>query len=101
MNAMERRKYERYAVGLKATLSLGGDTIPVMIFNISAGGALVAPQDPKRRFDNAPGKAIVLAIRSFGGFEGVVLRTDGEFYALQFDEDHKTIVNLVLQSVPV
>lgn len=101
MNAMERRKYERYAVGLKATLTKGDDTIPVVIFNISAGGALVAPQDPARHFENAPGKAVILNIRSFGGFEGTVLRTDGEFYALQFDEDHKTIINLVLQSVPV
>ena len=101
MNAIERRQFERYAAHLKATLSLAGKTYRMIIMNLSASGAYIAPQKAGTIIGDVVGQSVTLNLTGFGGFEGTIVRSEGEFFGIEFDESHKTIVNLVLESVPV
>ena len=101
MNVVEKRQFERYAIELKATLTLGENVFKTIIFNLSAGGAKVALQSADVSLGDVVGRDVVLDIGGFGGFEGQFVWHEGEFFGIEFNESHKTIVNLVLGSVPV
>ena len=101
MNAIEKRQFERYPVHLKATLSLAGKTYRVIIMKISAGGAYIAPHKAGTVIGDVVSQSVTLNISGFGGFEGTIVRSEGEFFGIQFNEMHKMIVYLILESVAV
>jgi hypothetical protein len=88
----ERRQNERFPLAVKAEVSLGEGDIEAQIYDLSPSGA-------KLRLKKGLLKSIVLSIPPFGVFEGEVAWTDEEFVGIKFNEDHKAIVNLILQHV--
>jgi len=92
MPASERRHNERFPLTLKAEITLGEGDMEAQIYDLSPTGA-------KLRLKKNLLKSIVLSIPPFGVFEGEVAWTDEEFIGIKFNEDHKAIVNLILQHV--
>ena len=92
MHAPERRQNDRFPLTLKAEVSFGEGELDAKIYDLSPSGA-------KLRLKKSLLKSIVLNIPPFGVFEGEVAWTDEEFIGIKFNEDHKAIVNLILEHV--
>ena len=86
---VERRQFERFPLMLEAEVSLGGDALESMIFDVSAGGAKV-------RFKKDPFKHIVLKIPPFGEFEGEVMWKDDEYVGIRFHENHEKMMDAIV-----
>jgi len=92
MRVPERRHNERFPLTLKAEVGFGGGELEAKIYDLSSSGA-------KLRLKKSLLKSIVLNIPPFGIFEGEVAWTDDEYIGIKFNEDHKAIVNLILEHV--
>jgi hypothetical protein len=92
MRAQERRQNERFPLTLKAEISFGEGELDAKIYDLSSSGA-------KLRLNKSLLKSIVLNIPPFGVFEGEIAWTDEEYIGIKFNEDHKAIVNLILEHV--
>ncbi len=92
MHVPERRGTERFPLTLKAEITFGDGELDAKIYDLSSSGAKV-------RLKKNLLKNIVLNIPPFGIFEGEIAWTDEEFIGIKFNEDHKAIVNLILQHV--
>lgn len=86
---VERRQFERFPLMLEAEVSLGGEALGSMIFDVSAGGAKV-------RFKKDPFKHMVLKIPPFGEFEGEVMWKDDEYVGIRFSEDHAKMMDVIV-----
>jgi hypothetical protein len=92
MHVPERRHTERFPLTVKAEIAFGDADLDARIYDLSPTGAKV-------RLKKGLLKNIVLSIPPFGVFEGEVAWTDDEYIGIKFDEDHKAIVNLILEHV--
>lgn len=92
MHVPERRQNDRFPLTLKAEVGFGEGELDAQIYDLSPSGA-------KLRLKKNLLKSIVLNIPPFGVFEGEVVWTDEEFIGIKFNEDHKAIVNLILEHV--
>jgi PilZ domain len=78
----DRRKYVRVDLPLKARfLDDKGEERPCIVLNVSAGGALLRAKNPP-----AFGKAVVLYIDKLGRFEGRVIRSGGNSFAINYEK---------------
>jgi PilZ domain len=78
----DRRKYARVDLPLKARfLDDKGEERPCIVLNVSAGGALLRAKNPP-----AFGKAVVLYIDKLGRFEGRVIRSGGNSFAINYEK---------------
>lgn len=77
---IERRRHARVDMPLKARF-LGGDgeERPCLVTNVSAGGALLRATAPPRE-----GETVVLYIDEVGRFEGKVIRSAGNEFAVDY-----------------
>ncbi len=91
----ERRQHERHPLMLGAAVSIGGESSAAVIWDISAGGAKVQLKEAGNAAENAMPKTVVLDISEYGGYEGDIIWTDGDFISIQFHENHKTMVKLI------
>jgi len=94
----ERREFERLPILLEASVSVDSDVINCVIFDISAGGAKLQLKGTEVHFEDGQVKLTRLNIPGFGDFDGQIVWTDDEFIGIKFHENHKTMVNLVLES---
>lgn len=92
MHIPERRHGERFPLTLKAEITFEEGDLDAKIYDLSPSGAKV-------RLNKNLLKSIVLNIPPFGVFEGEVVWTDEEYIGIKFSEDHKAIVNLILEHV--
>ena len=97
-NVTERRRHDRYPLMMEAGVLIGGEALGAEIIALSAGGAKLRLRGAEVLQSYDPGASIVLHIPKFGGFEGEVVWKDDDYVGLEFNEDHKTLVNLVLAS---
>ena len=98
VSVTERRRHERYPLMLEAGVLMGGDALGASIIDLSAGGAKLRLRgaDVLQYYDLSA--SIVLHIPNFGGFEGKVVWKDDDYVGVMFNENHKTLVNLILDS---
>ncbi len=79
-NAADRRRHFRVGVPLKARfLTPGGEEHPCLVSNISAGGALLRTKMPPQS-----GQAVVLYVDELGRFEGKVIRSGQNSFAVSY-----------------
>ena len=97
-SVFERRRYERYPLMLEAGALIGGEALGAVIIDLSAGGAKLRLRGTEDHRSHDAADSIVLHIPKFGGFEGRIVWRDDDYVGIRFHEDHKTIVNLVLDS---
>lgn len=95
----ERRHHDRYPLMLEAGVLIGGDALGASIINLTSGGAKLRLRKVEEYQSCDPAASIVLHIPNFGGFEGRVVWKDDDYVGVVFNEDHKTLVNLILDSV--
>jgi hypothetical protein len=86
----ERRKNTRFPLAMQADISFPDDVLEAKIFDLTPSGA-------KIRLSKSLLKNVVLNILPFGSFEGEIVWSDDEFIGIKFKEDHKAIVNLILE----
>ncbi len=98
-NVFERRRHERYPLMMEAGALIGGEALGAVIIDLSAGGAKLRLRETEDHRSYDPADAIVLHIPKFGGFEGRVVWKDDDYVGIMFNEDHKTLVNLILDSI--
>ena len=98
-SVIERRRHERYPLMMEAGVLIGGEALGAEIINLSAGGAKLRLRKIEEHLSCDPADSIILHIPNFGGFEGKVIWKDDDYVGLMFNEDHKTLVNLILDSV--
>ena len=98
-SVIERRRHERYPLMMEAGVLIGGEALGAEIINLSAGGAKLRLRKIEEYQSCDPAASIVLHIPNFGGFEGRVVWKDDDYVGVMFNEDHKTLVNLILDSV--
>ena len=87
----ERRKTIRYPLAMQADISFPDEVLEAKIFDLTPAGA-------KIRLKKSLLKNVVLNILPFGSFEGEIIWEDDEFMGIKFKDDHKAIVNLILES---
>ena len=97
-NVTERRRHERYPLMMEPGVLIGGEVLGAVIIALSAGGAKLRLRQTEDHRSYDPGASIVLHIPNFGGFDGKIVWKDDDYVGLLFNEDHKTLVNLVLES---
>jgi hypothetical protein len=78
-------------LAVEAEISFPDDVLKAAIFDLSSSGAKV-------RLRKSLLKSVVLNIMPFGSFEGEIVWSDDEFIGIKFDEDHKAVINLILES---
>lgn len=93
----ENRRYERYPLMLEAEVSIGGEAFGCVIFGLSAGGAKVRLRGAEGLSERCLSEPADLHIPRFGGFEGEIVWKDDEFIGIEFHENHKTIMKLILE----
>ncbi|NWG71373.1 MAG: PilZ domain-containing protein [Parvularculaceae bacterium] len=77
---IERRRHARVDMPLKARfLGASGEERPCLVTNVSAGGALLRAAAPPRQ-----GEQVVLYIDDVGRFEGKVVRSAGNEFAIDY-----------------
>jgi len=77
---VERRRYARVDLPLKARfLSENGEERPCLVINVSAGGALLRAALPPKE-----GESVVLYIDDVGRFEGRVVRSTPNEFAVDY-----------------
>jgi hypothetical protein len=77
---IERRRHARVDLPLKARfLGESGEERPCLVTNVSAGGALLRAAAPPRE-----GESVVLYIDDVGRFEGTVVRSAGNEFAIDY-----------------
>lgn len=94
----ERRRHERYPLMMEAGVLIGGEALGAVIIDLSAGGAKLRLRESEDIQSYDPADSIELHIPKFGGFEGKVVWKDDDYVGIMFNEDHKTLVNLILDS---
>lgn len=78
----DRRKHLRVHLPLKARfLDHNGEERPCIVVNVSAGGALL-----RTKYPPAFGKSVVLYIDRLGRFEGQVIRSGGNSFAITYSK---------------
>ncbi len=78
----DRRKYLRVDTPLKARfLNDAGEEQPCLVVNVSAGGALLKAKSPP-----AFGTHVVLYIDRLGRFEGRVIRSSNNIFAVNYEK---------------
>ena len=78
----DRRKHLRVHLPLKARfLDHTGEERPCIVVNVSAGGALLRTKNPP-----AFGKSVVLYVDRLGRFEGQVIRSGGNSFAITYSK---------------
>ena len=92
----ENHRFARYLLMLEAEVSIGGEAFGCVIFGLSAGGAKVRLRGAEGLSERYLSEPVDLHIPRFGGFEGEIIWKDDEFVGIKFNENHKTIVNLIL-----
>lgn len=90
MKVPERRRNTRFPLAMQADISFPDDVLDARIFDLTSSGA-------KIRLGKSLLKNVVLNILPFGSFEGEIVWSDDEFIGIKFKEDHKAIVNLILE----
>lgn len=81
-NHQDRRKFQRVNLPLKARfLNEHGEEQACLVINISAGGALMRTKNPP-----AFGRPVVLYIDELGRFEGRVIRSGGNSFAVNYEK---------------
>ena len=98
-SVIERRRHDRYPLMMEAGVLIGGEALGAEIIDLSAGGAKLRLRKVEEHHSSDPADSIVLHIPKFGGFEGKVVWKDDDYVGLMFNENHKTLVNLILESV--
>ena len=91
----ERRQYERYPLMLEAAVTIGGESLAAVIFDITADGAKVQLKDAGNAAENAMPKTAVLKIPDYGGFEGDIVWTDDDYIGIYFHENYQKMVELI------
>ena len=78
----DRRKHLRVQIPLKARfLNDAGEEHPCLVIDVSAGGALLRTKNPP-----AFGKKVVLYVDRLGRFEGRVIRSGGNSFAINYEK---------------
>lgn len=98
-SVFERRRHERYPLMIEAGVLIGGEALGAAVIDLSAGGAKLRLRGAEVLQTDDLADSIILHIPRFGGFEGRIVWKDDDYVGLMFNEDHKTLVNLVLESV--
>ena len=93
---MERRQLDRFPLMLDAELEHAGVTRAAVIFDLSAAGAKVRVPGAGIHIGDGDTREVVLSIPSFGDFDGGIVWTDDEYIGVEFHENHKTTVNLII-----
>lgn len=95
---MERREFERLPILLEATVTVDSDVINCVILDVSAGGAKVQLKGTDVHLKDDQFKLIVLNVPGFGDFDGQIIWTDDEYIGINFNDNHKMSMKLVLES---
>lgn len=95
---IERRRHDRYPLMLEAGVLIGGDALGATIINLSSGGAKLRLREAEVLQYHDLSASLVLHIPNFGGFDGKIVWKDDDYVGVVFNEDHKTLVNLILDS---
>ena len=98
VSVTERLRHERYPLMMEAGVLIGGEALGAEIIDLSAGGAKLRLRGAEDHRSHDPANSIVLHIPKFGGFEGRVVWKDDDYVGILFNENHKTLVNLILES---
>ena len=98
VSVTERRRHERYPLMMEAGALIGGEALGAVIIDLSAGGAKLRLRGAEDRRSHDAADSIVLHIPKFGGVEGRVVWRDDDYVGILFDENHKALVNLILES---
>jgi len=89
------RKYGRPPVPRNTSLNW---FIPAFVnINVGSSCGTTLADGAKLRLGKSLLKNVVLNILPFGTFEGEIVWSDDEFVGIKFKEDHKAIVNLILE----
>ena len=95
----ERRQFERFPLLKEAEALVDGTTLGAVIFDITLDGAKIRLTDSELHPENDIAKPISLIIPDAGILEGRVIWTDDEYVGIRFDENQKTMLNLVLEGI--
>ena len=79
----ERRRDKRYEIDLPGIAHVAGAPYPVMISDLSAGGALISSDA-----GFSAGTVLSLEIKDFGALDAKVVHAGKDFFGLQFLNAH-------------
>jgi len=81
-----RRRYKRFQVDVPGTVLVDGKIHPVMISDLSSGGALVYLRTPVA---NLVSTSVLLYIENFGSIPAKIVRTGDKFWGVAFVNPHQ------------